>query len=61
MPRNYFVDVRRQTKNQLLEYIKEHSEWDKKRILAQFSLRTGLKVSTLEVYYNELFDAGMIE
>jgi len=60
MPRNYFVDIRRQTKNQLLEFIKSNPDLSKRKALGQFSLKTGLRVATLEVYYNELIDAELI-
>lgn len=61
MPDNYFVNVRRIQKQKLLEFIQQHKEYSLKRTLALFSLNTGLRVTTLQVYIEELKDAGLIE
>lgn len=61
MPVNYFVDVRKTTKQMLLKFIEENKDKPVKQILALFSLRVGLKVSTLEIYLQELIDAGLVE
>lgn len=60
MPKNYFVDVRKKLKSQLLDFIKSHPDMSKTKTLALFSLSTGLKVSTIETYYQELYDAEQI-
>lgn len=60
MPVNYFVNVRQQTKVQLLEFIQTNPDKPMKQILGLFSLKTGLKTSTLEVYLRELKDANLI-
>lgn len=58
---NYFVAVRKIEKQRLLDFIKNHKEMTIKKILALFSLQTGLKITTLETYVRELQDAEMIE
>ena len=62
MPKNYFVDVRMVTKKQLLKFIKDNiKDHSITKILGLFSLKTGLRVSTLETYVKELRDAELIE
>jgi len=61
MPTNYFVNVRMVTKKQLLKFITENKDQPLNKTLGIFSLRTGLKVSTLQVYVDELRDAELIE
>lgn len=60
MPLNYFVNVRQQTKNQLLEFIRANPDKPLKEVLGLFSLKTGLSVSKLEVYVRELQDANCL-
>lgn len=57
---NYFVSIRKYEKQRLLDFIKKHKEMKIKKILALFSLQTGLKVTTLETYLRELKDAELI-
>ena len=62
MSSNYFVNARRLQKKQLLEFIKQkQNTMSLNKILGIFSLRTGLKVSTLSVYVNELKMADLID
>lgn len=61
MPINYFVNSRMVTKQQLIDFIQQNKDKDIKQILGLFSLRTGYKISTLEVYVKELKDAKIIE
>jgi len=49
------------TKQQLIDFIQQNKDKDIKQILGLFSLRTGYKISTLEVYVKELKDAKIIE
>lgn len=60
MPNNYFVEVRRINKLRLKDFIAEHPDMTKKKILALFSLQTGMRIATLERYYEELVDAEQI-
>jgi len=60
MPEGYWVKVRKIQKQQLLDFVKANHDKPMKQILALFSLKTGLKVSTLQVYINELKDANLI-
>jgi len=60
MPVNYFVHVRQKTKLQLMDFITGNQDKPMKQILALFSLKTGLKTSTLATYLRELKDANMI-
>lgn len=60
MPVNYFVNVRQQLKVQFLEYLKANPDVPIKQALALFSLKSGLKVTTLQIYYQELKDANLI-
>lgn len=61
MPDNYFVNVRRAAKLDLLKFLKSNPDMDIKQAAAVFSLQTGLKVTTIERYYQELKDAKAIE
>ena len=60
MPVSYFVSVRQQMKVQLLEFINANNDKPMKQILALFSLKVGLKTSTLEQYLKELKDANLV-
>lgn len=57
----HFNQVRKVQKQRLLEFISEHKDENMDRILGLFSLQTGMRVSTLRVYVNELKMAGLIE
>lgn len=61
MPENFFVNVRRVEKQRLLDFLNQHKDYPIKKTLALFSLQTGLRVTTLQVYIRELQDAGLIE
>lgn len=61
MPTNFFVEERKKIKQQLLEFIKQKPETPIRKVIGIFSLRTGLKASTLEVYIEELKQAEVIE
>lgn len=60
MPKNYFVNVRQQTKLQLLDFINQNPDKPLKTVLGLFSLKTGYKISTLQTYVQELQDAELI-
>jgi hypothetical protein len=57
---NPFVNARRILKNQLYELIKKNKELSKEQIIALFSLQTGLKRSTINEYWQELEEAGLL-
>lgn len=61
MSENFFVAVRKIEKQKLLKFIKENPNVPIRKVLALFSLQTGLKTSTLQTYINELRDAELIE
>ncbi|MEM2614609.1 MAG: hypothetical protein QXO15_10395 [Nitrososphaerota archaeon] len=58
---NPFVEQRKQLKLMLLDMIKRYGELDAERIIALFSLKTGLKRETIKEYWKELEEAGVIE
>lgn len=58
---NYFVNARRIDKNFLMDFIKEHPDQDVNKLLALYSLKTGLKMTTLKVYLRELKEAGVLD
>ena len=58
---NYFVAVRKVEKQRLLDFINEHKEMPLKKVLALFSLQTGMRTTTLETYVKELKDAELVE
>lgn len=60
MPVNYFVEVRRLQKQTLLDFINAHNDLSIKKIVALFSMKTGLRISTIETYVQELKDADLI-
>ena len=61
MPENYFVSIRKIEKQRLLNFIKQNPNMPIKKVLALFSLQTGMKTSTLQTYIRELQDAELIE
>lgn len=61
MPENYFVKVRRLHKIELLDHIKKNPNMPKDQLFATFSLRNGLRLATIEQYYDELKTAGVVE
>jgi len=61
MVENYFVNVRRIQKAELLRFIQEHKDISLEKALGLFSLKTGLKITTLKIYLYELKSAGLIE
>ncbi len=59
---NYFVEARRRNKIQLMDFLtKNNKELTLKQALGQFSFKTGLKVSTLQQWTDELIDAGYLK
>ena len=60
----HFNDVRRFTKTKLLEFIKDqetrYPDQKIEKTLALFSLQTGLRMSTIRVYLEELRSAELI-
>jgi len=52
---------RRRRKLELLELIKEEKHAPLQKILALYSLKTGLKRNTVVEYYKELLEAGVIQ
>lgn len=57
----HFNQVRKVQKQKLLEFIQQHKDEPIDRILGLWSLQTGMRVSTLRVYVDELKMAGLIE
>ena len=57
----HFNQIRKVQKQRLLDFIKEHKEMSIDKILGLFSLQTGMRVSTLRVYVDELRMAGVVE
>jgi hypothetical protein len=60
MALNYFVEKRKEDKQKLLNFIREHPDMTLKKILAIHSMNTGLSTSRLEVYLKELKEAELI-
>jgi len=60
MATNYFCNVRKENKAELLRFIQAHPDMKLKKILAVKSIETGLKVSTLRTYVEEFIDADVI-
>jgi hypothetical protein len=58
---NPFVAQRRQHKLELAEFIKKNPYMERERVIALFSLRTGLKRETIKKYLEELEEAGVLE
>lgn len=58
---NPFIAQRKQHKLQLLGMIDQLKGRSVEQIIALFSLKTGLKRSTIREYWHELEDAGVIE
>jgi hypothetical protein len=57
----HFTETRKFTKQRLLDFIKNNRSMPIEKILAIFSLQTGLKTSTLQVYVMELKEAGVLD
>lgn len=57
----HFNQVRKVNKMRLLEFIQQHKDEQIDRILGMFSLQTGMRVTTLRIYVEELKLAGLIE
>jgi len=58
---NPFVAQRKAMKLELINMIKDKGEVEKEKIIALFSLKTGLKRATILEYWEELEQAGLIE
>ncbi len=62
MVSGYFVNVRKEQKKQLLKFIiEEKKNKDIDEILGLFSFKTGLKVTTLQIYIDEMVMAKLIK
>lgn len=61
MNENYFVSMRKLNKEKLLNFIKEHKDIPREKLIAIYSNNTGFKMSTIEVYLRELEAAGQVE
>jgi len=59
--RSYFIRERQLRKSRLLLLIGKQPELNQTRLKAIFSLQTGLRISKIEEYLQELSDAGLIE
>ena len=57
---NFFVNVRKKIKTDLENFLNENPDMPIDKALAIFSLKTGYKVSTLRIYYDELKLAGLL-
>lgn len=57
----HYNEIRRINKLKLLEFIKQHPDQQLSKTLGLFSLQTGITVSTLETYVNELRMAEVLE
>jgi hypothetical protein len=51
---NPFVEQRRIMKIKLMELMKQNQEIEEEKLIALFSLKTGLKVKTIETMMNEI-------
>ena len=61
MVENYFVIQRRANKNGLALFLREHRDLGIEKCLGQYSSKTGLRVSLLRVYLEEMKMAGEVE
>ena len=59
--RAYFVRIRKEEKNLLLETITSNPDKTLRQILAKYCNETGIKLSTLQIYLDELIQAGLIK
>jgi hypothetical protein len=58
---NYFVEARRRSKKDLLDFLRTNKgEYTLDQMIAQYSFHKGYKVSTLMMWVDELKSAGMI-
>ena len=57
----YYSDARRVNKQNLLAFIQSHTDISLEKALGLYSLQTGLKVSTLRIYLDELKIAGVVD
>lgn len=60
MPKNYFVNIRQQIKIELLDFINKNTDKEIDKVLALFSFKTGYSVRILNVYLEELKEAGLV-
>lgn len=58
---NPFTAQRKRNKLELADFIRHNPELEPERIIALFSLKTGLRPATIKEYWDELFEAGIIE
>lgn len=57
---NYFVEVRRKQKKELLENLKKRPKEEHEFVLSAYCNHTGLKRTTVQRMYEELVEARMI-
>lgn len=55
------IELRKANKQRLFELIKNHEGEELKKVLAIFSLQTGLRIRTIEEMARELQEAGLFE
>lgn len=58
---NYFVKKRRDDKLKFLEFLRKMDKTPVEKRIALFSLRTGFRIVTLNIWFDELQQAGLIE
>jgi len=58
---NPIVEIRRQNKLRLYELLRNEGELSAERLIALFSLQTGLRRRTVLEYVDELIEAGLID
>jgi len=60
IPNNYFVEKRRQDKQNLLRMFRENADVDENKIIALFSFKVGLRTETIRQMVEELKEAGLL-
>lgn len=58
---NYLAEARRQHKEEFRMFIANHPGMPRDKIMGLFSYNTGYKKKTLQEWWGELVDAGLIE
>ena len=61
MPSNPFVEQRKAMKIQLMKFMRGNQGMEEKRIVALFSMKTGLRTETIRSYLTEIKDAMELE
>jgi len=60
MSLNYFVEQRRKDKQNLLKMFRENNGEDENKLIAVFSLKSGLRMETVKQMVEELKEAEVI-